>query len=308
MSNIPLQSGCQAYDPQIATQYGYVPSLAAGIIFVSLFGISLSMHIAQATWMRMWWAYLFAVGATTEILGWAGRIWSATCPYNNNAFLMQITTLIIAPTFFTAGLYVILGRLIALKGPYSSPISPKLYLWIFCTCDVISLVVQAVGGALASSASSTPTGNTKPGTDIMVAGILFQLASIAVFTVLGVIFLVRVRKVGFERNLQLLVAAMSLSLVTILVRSVYRAIELLQGWTGFLITHEPYFIVLDGAMMVVAVGVFNFFHPAWLLQMRGPECEGGLEMTGPREGDELKDEGLALPTEKDGLEEEEASG
>ena len=159
-----------------------------------------------------------------------------------------------------------------------------MYLWIFCTCDVISLVVQAVGGALASDASSTPTGDTKPGTDIMVAGILFQLASIAVFTVLGVIFLVRVRKIGFERNLQLLVAATSLSVVTILVRSVYRAIELLQGWSGFLITHEPYFISLDGAMMVVAVGVFNILHPAWLLRTRGPQYEGRFE-------------GTALPTE-----------
>ena len=58
MSNIPLQTGCQAYDPQIATQYGYVPSLAAGVTFVTLFGISLSLHIAQATWTRMWWAYV----------------------------------------------------------------------------------------------------------------------------------------------------------------------------------------------------------------------------------------------------------
>lgn len=32
---------------------------------------------------------------TAEILGWAGRVWSYKCPYNMNAFLMQITTLII---------------------------------------------------------------------------------------------------------------------------------------------------------------------------------------------------------------------
>lgn len=48
----------------------------------------------------------------------------------------------------------------------------------------------------------------------------------------------------------------------IYVRSIYRTIELLQGWTGFLITHEVYFVVLDGAMMVLAVGIFNLFHPA----------------------------------------------
>lgn len=42
-------------------------------------------------------------------------------------------------------------------------------------------------------------------------------------------------------------------------------IELSQGWTGYVITHEVYFIVLDGAMMVIAVGIFNIFHPGWLL-------------------------------------------
>lgn len=58
MSNLALQSGCPAYDPTIDTQYGYVPSLAAGVIFVTLFGISLFLHIAQSTWYRSWWGYV----------------------------------------------------------------------------------------------------------------------------------------------------------------------------------------------------------------------------------------------------------
>lgn len=226
------------------------------------------------------------MGALTEVIGWAGRTWSAVCPYNNNAFLMQISTLIIgksnksgrakklkqpttnhiAPTFFTAGIYVVLGRLISLQGPHTSPISPKMYLWIFCTCDLISLVVQAVGGGLASDASSTAGGDTKPGTDIMVAGILFQMASIVAFTVLGVNFLISARNDVFPLKLKLLVATTSLSVMMIFARSVYRSIELLQGWSGFLILHEGYFIALDGALMVVAVGCFNLFHPSWLLE------------------------------------------
>lgn len=43
-----------------------------------------------------------------------------------------------APTFFTAGVYVILGRQIQILGRQVSPLSPVLYLWIFCTIDVIS--------------------------------------------------------------------------------------------------------------------------------------------------------------------------
>lgn len=58
---------------------------------------------------------------------------------------------------------------------------------------------------------------------------------------------------------------MVLSVLCVYVRSIYRTVELLQGWKGFLITRERYFVALDGAMMVVAVAVFNVLHPGWLL-------------------------------------------
>lgn len=55
---------------------------------------------------------------------------------------MQITTLIIAPVFFTAALYVLLGILINVLGRESSLLSAKMYTIVFLSCDVISLVVQ----------------------------------------------------------------------------------------------------------------------------------------------------------------------
>jgi hypothetical protein len=117
---------------------------------------------------------LFFTNSTSiaELIGWAGRTWSSECPYNGDAFLMQITTLIIAPTFFTAGLYVILGALINRLGRQSSILGPKMYAIIFLTCDIIALVVQAVGGAMASTESDRINGDTKPGTNIMVSSSL----------------------------------------------------------------------------------------------------------------------------------------
>lgn len=55
---------------------------------------------------------------------------------------MQITTLIIGPTFFAAALYMLLGAFIVNMGRQSSLISARMYAIVFCTCDVISLVVQ----------------------------------------------------------------------------------------------------------------------------------------------------------------------
>ncbi|CRL17754.1 RTA1 like protein [Penicillium camemberti] len=266
---IQLQYGCPAYIEGVGTSYGYIPSLGAGIAYCALFGLSMILHTVQFTWKRQWWASVFSVGCLVEVIGWAGRTWSAKCPYNGTAFLMQISTLIIAPTFFTAGIYILLGRFIQLLGPESSFIKPSLYLWIFCTCDIISLVVQAVGGGMASGEADKIGGDTATGTHIMVAGIVFQLFSITIFVVCAVDF---IRRTMRKRLLQSvngsvipLFAAMILSIVCIYIRSIYRTIELVQGWDGYLITHESYFVALDGAMMVVSVAVFNVLHPGWML-------------------------------------------
>ena len=67
-----------------------------------------------------------------------------------------------------------------------------------------------------------------------------------------------------------------------MVRNLYRVLELSQGWEGELITHEVYFAVLDGALMLLAVGVFNLVFPgSYLLGKK--EARRQRSMT-PRKG------------------------
>ncbi|KAJ5107714.1 RTA1-domain-containing protein [Penicillium angulare] len=73
---------------------------------------------------------------------------------------------------------------------------------------------------------------------------------------------------------------MALSIVCIYIRSIYRTIELAQGWSGYLIAHEVYFIGLDGVMMIIAVQILNIFHPGWLLpteMFELPKFQGSSE-------------------------------
>lgn len=112
-----------------------------------------------------------------------------------------------------------------------------------------------------------PPADTASGTHIMVAGILFQLASILVFVSLFTVVIMRALRsrgeILTQRKIQWVIAATVFSVVVIVTRSIYRTIELLQGWSGYLITTERYFIALDGAMMILAVGVFNIARPGW---------------------------------------------
>ena len=126
---------------------------------------------------------------------------------------------------------------------------------------------------MASAETNQIGGNTDPGTYTMVAGIVFQLFSITIFMACAADFVRRTVSRGLLARQEkltgsstvVLFAAMIFSVLCVYARSIYRTIELAQGWSGYLITTERYFLALDGAMMVAAVVVFNVFHPAWLL-------------------------------------------
>ncbi|KAJ5811273.1 RTA1-domain-containing protein [Penicillium riverlandense] len=260
-------NGCHALGPW-KTPYDYVPWKAAGVVFVLFFGLSGVGHMVQFCWKRTWWCSVFTIGCLGEFIGWGARLTSAHCPYNSTAYLIQISTLIISPVFFTAGLYILLGRLIMVAGRESSYLSPKAYLWIFCVADVISLLMQAAGGGLASIESSARK-STALGSNLMLAGIIFQMFSITIFVICAIDFVRRTSRCHLidphRKSLTPMLCAMFFSLTCIYVRSIYRVVELAQGWAGFLITHQIYFVILDGMMMALAVGVFNFVHPGWML-------------------------------------------
>ncbi|KAK0511322.1 hypothetical protein JMJ35_005895 [Cladonia borealis] len=277
LTNSQRAKGCVPYDPNaIAPTYGYDPLLSAGIVFTVVFFLSCTVHTVQVFRSRKWWFSVFALGAAGECIGWAGRAAAHHCPYNKTLFSLQISILIICPCFFSAGIYYILGRMINKYGRQYSLISSSMYLKIFITFDVVSIIIQAIGGGMASAAGGKdPPGNTKPGTRIMMTGIIIQLVSMCVFGLLWLTFLWRARRLRYAKSL---VWATTYSAFCIIVRNFYRAIELSQGWKGYLIIHEIYFAVLDGALMAMAVVVFNVFFPARHLSAEG-DGEGRTKET-----------------------------
>ena len=185
-----------------------------------------------------------------------------------------------APCFFSAAIYYILGQMITQYGRRYSLISARMYLAIFVSFDIISIVIQAVGGASASKAGGEdPPGNTKPGTNIMMAGIIIQLISMSAFGLLWLVFLWRARAVPIPKAILIVT---TFSAFCIIVRNFYRAVELSQGWKGYLITHEVYFAVLDGALMALSVGIFNLFFPTRYLTGEPKPESYGQEMLTPK--------------------------
>ncbi len=71
------------------------------------------------------------------------------------------------------------------------------------------------------------------------------------------------------RKSQILLGGVAWASVMIYIRGIYRSIELAQGWTGHLMTHEVYFIWLDGFMMTLCMAGLAVAHPGFLLPASG---------------------------------------
>lgn len=282
-NDLPPTRACLPYDPRTPNPYGYRPSLAPGVVLVVLFGISAGTHAGQSLYYRTPWHWAFFLGAFFECVGWIARVITHKCAYSVTMFKMQLAVLISgnisllafihshidmtlpAPAFTQAGIYAVLWAMVSLLGRHTSPLPPKVYIITFLIVDVVCLSLQAIGGGLAGAAFSKKT-STKPGTDTMVVGIVAQLVSTCVFALLlNYAFVKGSRQIRANRNLTLLSGATLLSIACMIIRGIYRSIELLQGWRGYLITTERYAIVLEGCMMIVAVAIFNIFHPGRLI-------------------------------------------
>ena len=170
-------------DDSSSSQYGYQPSLGIGIVGLALLTLLTAAHIYQMCVSRMWWLVVLILGGITEIIGYAARIYSWTKDSNLDAFLAQTVTLITAPSFFSAALYVTFAQIIQIVGRQYSLLAPKWYTIIFVIADLISLIVQFIGGAQAASAART-RGDSATGTHIMVAGICWQIFSMTAYVLL----------------------------------------------------------------------------------------------------------------------------
>jgi hypothetical protein len=204
---------------------------------------------------------------------------------------MQSLLLLLAPALFAASIYIVLGRIILLvDGECHSLIRQKRLTKIFVIGDVISFLVQCGGGGIQAAGSLSLL---HAGEKIIVVGLFLQLVFFGFFIVLASVFHYRLsrahahletRKLGkisrstprtrqsvdldvhdlpWKRHMITLYIASTL----IMIRSVFRVIEYLQGNNGYLLRHEYFLYIFDAVLMLAVMGVFLVSHPAEITQL-----------------------------------------
>ncbi|KAF8174982.1 RTA-like protein [Mycena galopus ATCC 62051] len=233
------------------------------------------------------------IGMTTMAIGFAVRILVHNSPTSLGLNIgTTLASVFICPTLFLALDYVILGRLAGLFGPEVAKkcmlIAPTRVATIFVWSDVATFVIQALGGSMTTS-SKIDTVNL--GTKIVLVGLGLQLASFALFTTLMIVFGLRVRTrfphvwrvtgradfTPFSKDSvadwHILYYTLCLSCVSILIRSIFRMAEFIQGHSGYISTHEVFFYCFDALPLWIAMTLYcSVWPPRFLNTTREAEA------------------------------------
>ncbi|KAK4450569.1 RTA1 like protein-domain-containing protein [Podospora aff. communis PSN243] len=245
--------------------YRYRPSLPVNAVFIALYAIATIIHTYLGVrWKRWWFTACINIGCINAIIGYAGRIMLYNNPWSFTAFMIQIICITTGPVYYCAAIYITLSISISTLAPTLSRFPPLLFYWIFLPCDIISLILQAAGGAISTSTS----GRGQTGVDLAIAGMAFQVFTILVFCGFLGDYLVRYfRALGRgEVSVKVFFGMICVAVVLTLGRCTYRLVELREGYSGRLIHDEGLFVGLEGVLVLVAVYCLMVGHPGWVFE------------------------------------------
>lgn len=180
----PNQGCTKATCDPIWSIYGYRSSMPLTILSLTIFDLSALAFVIQglkSNTGRKTWFFTTAmiIGSSSEVLGYISKILLYNDPFSDLGFKMNDVLLTFAPVFYAAAIYATLAQICDALAPKLSRLRPRLYTRIFISCDVVSIVLQAAGGGVASAAPDLRV--LEIGDNIMIAGLATQVATLAVF-------------------------------------------------------------------------------------------------------------------------------
>jgi hypothetical protein len=126
------------------------------------------------------------------------------------------------------------------------------------------------GAGILSGGNKNPS-NTKTGQNIILVGLSIQIIAFGVFIIVALLFHRRLLRHPTQQSMdpdkpwqKHLFVLYHVSLL-IMIRSVVRVVEYIQGNAGFILSHEVFLYIFDGVMMFIAIAGFNIFHPSELI-------------------------------------------
>ncbi|KAI9329220.1 RTA1 like protein-domain-containing protein [Zopfochytrium polystomum] len=260
---IPVFNPDGSYDYRYSA-FHYEPSVAAAAAMVAVFFVAFVLHLFFTVRHKAPYMISLTVGCIVESAGFGARILAHDSPFDAGTYAVQQTLILFPPVFYAATLYLVLKHIILAVDPSLSPLKPKLISVVFVGFDVLSFFVQGgASGIIVSAGTNLNTLNI--GIKVLIVGLMIQVVSFLGFLALGAAFYFRARAAGRAdpRSEQWLpiFGVEAVCGVLVFVRSVFRVIELWEGFDGTIAKIEWLMYVFDPGFMAVVVYLLAWYHP-----------------------------------------------
>jgi hypothetical protein len=143
-----------------------------------------------------------------------------------------------------------------------------LSILIFSHCHnydslLINVIISGAGIMVTGSSSSSSTGQ-----NVIIGGLFVQIIFFGFFLISALVFQQRIRAdsaasaVADQYPWRKHMWALHSSSILVLIRSVVRVVEYIQGTYGYVMGHEAFIYVFDGLLMFALMVIFVVIHPS----------------------------------------------
>ncbi|KAH7106234.1 RTA1 like protein-domain-containing protein [Auriculariales sp. MPI-PUGE-AT-0066] len=157
------------------------------------------LYFVTSKWTRPFQA-MFICGCTLELVGFVHRIFASRNPFVVSYFVVQYCTIVCAPVFHSAAIYLVLVKILPFLPADASKLSVKHIYIVFGSFTTVAGLIQIVGaGLLGTTVKKLAFGNTASielatTSHLLTAGLSIQSAGAAIFLAFLVPILLRVLK------------------------------------------------------------------------------------------------------------------
>jgi hypothetical protein len=246
--------------------FRYVPSLPAALVATILFGLLSAAHIFKLFRHKTYFCIPFIIGGLFETIGYIGRILAHSNNTTLGPYIIQSLLILLGPALFAASIYMTLSRIIHSTHNESLAMLPiRWQTRLFVMGDVLAFLTQMLGGGLQAVGTLA---FLHTGEKIILAGLLVQIVFFGCFIATSTVFHRRCRKsptaasVSAELPWERMICMLYAVSLLIMVRSIFRVIDYIQGNSGYLLRIEWPLYVFDATLMIITMVIFLVWYPS----------------------------------------------
>ncbi|KAK4211106.1 RTA1 like protein-domain-containing protein [Rhypophila decipiens] len=256
------------------------PGLAGNAFLLAAFASLIPLNIYTGVrYKAPLYVSLIVIGLVLEVVSHVGKILIHADIANPIYFSVYLVANLWGPTVMATAMYTALPHIMAIYGPECRIVSRPIYINIFfLTLNIFALAFQAVGSVFASN--GTTAAEMAQGTNMAVAGLAMQFASLTIFMVMYYYINYRIAHRRYIIDPKLAVIFLSskfktfligiqLAAFLLIVRVAVRIGALSTGLSGGLFQSEVVTYLLDDTAVLLTAIILSLappgraFGPSW---------------------------------------------